>query len=93
MSEVLKKVPEMKDTVSENVQMIPDKDELKTRITDILDQFPVDDERVAMIRETLEENIDKIPENEEIMDLINMMLEIVPGEEEIHSGLDMIVEQ
>merc|ERR1712110_1069677 len=93
VSEVLNKVPEIKEILSENVQMIPAKDDIKTKIAEILDQLPADDERVEMIRETLEENIDKIPENAEMMELINMMAEVVPGEEEIHSGLDMIVEQ
>merc|ERR1712150_195845 len=93
VSEVLNKVPEIKEILSENVKMIPAKDDIKTKIAEILDQLPADDERVEMIRETLEENIDKIPENAEMMELINMMEEVVPGEDEIHSGLDMIVEQ
>merc|ERR1711894_254665 len=93
VSEVLKKVPEIKEIISENVNMIPAKDDIKTKIAEILDQLPADDERVEMIKETLEENIDKIPENAEMMELINMMAEVVPGEDEIHSGLDMIVEQ
>merc|ERR1711894_613242 len=92
VSEVLNKVPEIKEILSENVKMIPAKDDIKTKIAEILDQLPADDERVEMIRETLEENIDKIPENAEMMELINMA-EVVPGEDEIHSGLDMIVEQ
>ena len=50
MSEVLKKVPEVKEMVSEKVGEIPAKDDLKTRVSEILDQFPADDERVAMIR-------------------------------------------
>jgi len=93
VSEVLKKVPEIKEVISENVQSIPAKDDIKTRITEILAQFPADDERITMIRKTLEENIDKIPENAEMMDVINMMAEMVPRDEEIHSGLDTIVEQ
>ena len=93
VSEALNKVPEIKEMISENVQNIPAKDDIKTKVTEILDQFPEDDERVAMIRETLEENIDMIPENAEMMEVINMMEDIVPDEEEIHSGLDMIVEQ
>ena len=44
-------------------------------------------------RETLEENIDKIPENSDMMEVVDKMAEMVPSEEEIHSGLDMIVEQ
>ena len=91
VSEVWNKVSEIKEILSENVNMIPAKDDIKTKIAEFLDQLPADDERV--IRETLEENIDKIPENAEMMELINMMAEVVPGEDEIHSGLDMIVEQ
>ena len=44
-------------------------------------------------RETLVENIDKIPENSDLMEVVDKMAEMVPSEEEIHSGLDMIVEQ
>ena len=93
VSEVLKKVPELKEVISENVQSIPAKDDIKTKIGEVLAQFPADDERITMIRKTLEENIDKIPENAEMMDVINMMAEMVPRDEEIHSGLDTIVEQ
>ena len=93
VSEVLKKVPEIKEVISEQVQSIPAKDDIKTRIAETLAQFPADDETITMIRKTLEENIDRIPENAEMMDVINMMAEMVPEEEEIHSGLDSIVEQ
>ena len=51
VSEVLKKVPEIKEIISENVNMIPAKDDIKTKIEEILDQLPADDERVEMIRE------------------------------------------
>ena len=51
VSEVLKKVPEIKEIISENVQMIPAKDDIKTKIAEILDQLPADDERVEMIRQ------------------------------------------
>merc|ERR1711894_281306 len=72
VSEVLKKVPEIKEILSENVNMIPAKDDIKTKIAEILDQ---------------------LPEDAEMMELINMMAEVVPWADEIHSGLDMIVEQ
>lgn len=93
VTEVLKKVPEIKEVLSENVQSIPAKDDIKTRIAEVLAQFPEDDERITMTRKTLEENIDKIPENAEMVDVINMMAEMVPRDEEIHSGLDTIVDQ
>ena len=51
MSEVLNKVPEIKEIISENVNMIPAKDDIKTKIAEILDQLPADDERVEMIRQ------------------------------------------
>ena len=51
VSEVLKKVPEIKEIISENVNMIPAKDDIKTKIAEILDQLPADDERVEMIRQ------------------------------------------
>ena len=51
VSEVLKKVPEIKDMLSDNVEMIPAKDDIKTKIAEILDQLPADDERVEMIRQ------------------------------------------
>ena len=51
VSEVLKKIPEIKEIISENVQMIPAKDDIKTKIAEILDQLPADDERVEMIRQ------------------------------------------
>ena len=40
VSEVLNKVPEIKEILSENVQMIPAKDDIKTKIAEILDQLP-----------------------------------------------------
>merc|ERR1712045_102118 len=50
VSEVLKKVPELKEVLSENVQSIPAKDDIKTRIAEVLSQFPADDEKITMIR-------------------------------------------
>ena len=92
ITEVLKKVPEIQTKISEQVNNIPPKEDIKERVNSLLENLP-ENEGTSIFKETVNTHIDNLPSNSEINEMIDATVEQIPSADYIHEKLDEFVDQ